>query len=49
MEVDYLMLVTLNWKVCMVASCLSHTDAMFSLKNVVLRKLAYPLVTTTFT
>jgi len=33
----------------MAASHLSHTDATFSLKNVVLCKLAYLLVTTTFT
>jgi len=49
MEVDYLSSVTLDWKVRMAASHLSHMDAMFSLKNVVLHKLAYPLVTTTFT
>jgi len=33
----------------MAALCLNPTDATFSLKNVVLQKLAYPLVTTTFT
>jgi len=31
----------------MAASCLNPTDATFSLKNVVLHKLCYPLVTTT--
>ena len=41
---DYLLSVTLDWKVHMVVSCLSHMDAMFSLKNVDLHKLAYPLV-----
>jgi len=48
-EVDYLLSVTLDWKVHMAASHLSHTGAMFSLKNVILCQLAYPLVTTTFT
>jgi len=48
-EVDYLLSVTSDWKVRMAASHLSHFDALFSLKNVVLCKLAYPLVTTTLT
>ena len=46
-EVNYLKSIAVDWKVKMVASWLSPADALFSLKNVVLRKLNYPLVTTT--
>jgi len=48
-EFDDLMLVTLDWKVHMVASKLNQTDAIFSLQHVILRKLVYPLVMTMFT
>ncbi len=48
-EVEYLQSVANDWQVKMAASKLSPQDALFSLKNVVLRKLQYPLVTTTFT
>ncbi len=47
-EKEYLLPVTSNWKVCMAASCLSPMDATFSLKNVIMCKLCYPLVTMTF-
>jgi len=47
-EVNYLLSVMADWKVRMAASRLNHKDVMFSLKNVVLQKLAYPLMTTTF-
>jgi len=46
-EVDYLLLVTLDWKVCMATLQLTLAEATFSLKHVIMRKLAYPLVTTT--
>jgi len=36
MEVNYLKLIALDWKVKMAASQLSQADAFFSLKNVVL-------------
>ncbi len=48
-EVEYLQSVAQDWQVKMAASRLSPQDALFSLKNVVLRKLQYPLVTATFT
>jgi len=48
-EVAYLHSIAQDWQVKMAASKLSSHDAMFSLKNVVLRKLHYPLTTTTFT
>jgi len=41
-ELQYLLSVTSDWKVCMAAARLTPSDAMFSLKNVVLRKLNYP-------
>jgi len=47
-KADYLFSVAADWKVRMAVAKLNPTDAMFSLKNVVLRKLCYPLVTTTF-
>jgi len=47
-KVDYLLSVASDWKVRMAAAKLNPVDAMFSLKNVVCRKLCYPLVTTTF-
>jgi len=47
-ELEYLLSVTSNWKVRMAASRLSQADATFSLKNVIMQKLCYPLVTTTF-
>jgi len=47
-KLEYLMSVTSDWKVWMAASCLSPTNATFSLKNVIMQKLCYPLVTTTF-
>jgi len=47
-ELQYLLLVTSDWKVRMAAAKLTPTDATFSLKNVIFRKLHYPLVTTTF-
>jgi len=43
------MSVTLDWKVHIVAAKLNQTDATFSLQHILLRKLIYPLVTTTFT
>jgi len=46
-EYNYLLLVTLDWKVWMAASKLNPTDTTSSLQNVILRKLVYPLVTTT--
>jgi len=46
--VNYLPLGTSDWKTQMAASLLSSADATFSLKHVIMRKLAYPLVTTTF-
>jgi len=46
-EVEYLKSIAVDWKVKMAASKLSWEEALFSLKNVVLRKLHYPLVTTT--
>jgi len=49
MELNYLILVSLDWKVCMVAAKITPSDMTFSLKHVVLRKLMYPLATTTFT
>jgi len=47
MEVNYLKSIAVDWKVKMAASQLSPTDALFSLKNLVLQKWNYPLVTTT--
>jgi len=47
-EADYLFSVAADWKVRMAAAKLNPVNAMFSLKNVVLRKLCYPLITTTF-
>jgi len=48
MEVNYLISVTSDWKTRMAASRLSLEDATFSLKHMIMRKLTYPLVTTTF-
>jgi len=48
MELTYLISVSLDWKVWMVAARITPSDAAFSLKHVVLRKLMYPLTTTTF-
>jgi len=48
MELQYLLSVMSDWKVHMAVARLTPSDAMFSLKNVVLRKVNYPLVTTTF-
>jgi len=48
-ELNYLLLVSLDWKIRMAAARSSPTDAIFSLKHVILRKLMYPLTTTTFT
>jgi len=45
-EYNYLLLVTLDWKVKMATSKLNPTNATFSLQNVIFRKLVYPLVTT---
>jgi len=47
-ELQYLLSVTSDWKVHMVGAKLTPADATFSLKNVVLQKLNYPLVTTMF-
>jgi len=47
-EVQHLISIATDWKVKMAASQLSWDDALFSLKHVVLRKLHYPLATTTF-
>jgi len=47
-ELNYLLSVSLDWKVRMAAARSSPSDATFSLKHVVLRKLMYPLTTTTF-
>jgi len=47
-KLEYLLLVTSDWKVWMAASQLSPADATFSLKNVIMLKLCYPLVTITF-
>jgi len=49
LECQYLHLVATDWKVWMATECLNPTDATFSLKNVVLQKLTYPLIMTTFT
>ena len=46
-EVQYLLSIATDWKVKMAASRLSWEEALFSLKHVVLRKLHYPLTTTT--
>jgi len=48
-EVEYLQSIAQDWHIKMAASRLSAQDALFSLKNVVLCKLHYPLVMTTFT
>ena len=48
-EVEYLVSIVVDWKVCMVAAQLTPADMTFSLKNMVLQKLCYPLTTTTFT
>jgi len=48
-ELTYLILVSSDWKVWMVAGWLTPFDTAFSLKHVVLQKLMYPLTTTTFT
>jgi len=48
-EVAYLQSIMQDWQVKMAASRLSSQDALFSLKNVVLCKLHYPLVMMTFT
>jgi len=48
-EVEYLVSIAADWKVRMAAARLTHENATFSLRNVVLRKLCYPLTTTTFT
>jgi len=47
-EGNYLLSVTSDWKTRMAASRLSPADATFSLKHVIMQKLAYLLVTTTF-
>jgi len=47
---NYLLLVSMaDWKVHIAASRLNHKDTTFSLKNLVLQKLSYPLMATTFT
>jgi len=48
-ECQYLHSAAVDWQVRMAAHRLNPTDATFSLKNVVLRKLVYPLPTTTLT
>jgi len=48
-EVEYLMSVTLDWKVCIAAAKLNQTNTTFSLQHVLLQKLVYPLVMTMFT
>jgi len=47
-KLEYLMLVTSDWKIWMVVSHLSPTNVTFSLKNVIMQKICYPLVTMTF-
>jgi len=42
-EANYLLSVMAFWKVHIAASRLNHKDVTFSLKNVVLQKLVYPL------
>jgi len=48
MELNYLQSVARDWQAKMAKSKLSQNDAMFSLRQVIYRKLSYPLLTTTF-
>jgi len=48
-ELNYLHVTALEWKQKMERAHLTHTDALFSLRSSILRKLAYPLAVTTFT
>jgi len=48
-ELEHLMQTASTWFTAMKAGRISHEAAVFSLKQVVLKRLTYPLVTTTFT
>ncbi len=48
-ELDYLLDVVKDWQRKMKNSKLGRWESMFSLRNVLLRKLVYPLLATTFT
>jgi len=48
MELQHLISVARDWQAKMAKSKLSQNDAMFSLRQVIYRKLAYPLLTMTF-
>jgi len=47
-EVNYLISVMTTWQTRMMVLRLNQHDATFSLRNVILRKILYPLATTTF-
>ncbi len=48
-EFQYLKTTATEWKQKMETARLTHTDAMFSLRSSIMRKMAYPLAVTTFT
>jgi len=48
-EFKYLWTTANEWKKQMETARLTHTDALFSLRSSILRKMAYPLAVTTFT
>jgi len=48
-EFQYLKATTMEWKQKMEKARLTHTDALFSFRSSILRKMAYPLAVTTFT
>jgi len=48
-ELEHLMTMASQWFTAMKASRITHEAAAFSLKQVILKKLMYPLMTTTFT
>jgi len=48
-EFQYLKTTADEWKQKMEKARLTHTDAMFSLRSSIMRKMAYPLAVTTFT
>jgi len=48
-EFHYLKNTALEWKTKMEKARLTHTDALFSLRSSIMRKMAYPLAVTTFT
>ncbi len=48
MELQYLLSIAWDWQAKMAKSKLSQNDSMFSLRQVIYWKLAYPLLTMTF-